>query len=59
METEANAVLGVLITIAVIMFFLGIWAGGSAFDFDTYDCTVKCQMGRSIQWKEKCYCEAK
>lgn len=59
MEAERNPFVYVLVAVAVIGFILGVWVGIMPFDLDTYDCTVKCQMGHSVQWIDKCFCEAK
>lgn len=60
MDGDNNRVVAILCS---IIFFVGFLIGASLirsqYKTDTYDCTVKCLMVRSIQYNDKCYCEVK
>jgi hypothetical protein len=42
-----------------VAFVAGAKVGRNSLQLDVYDCTIKCNMTRSIQLDNKCYCEAK
>ena len=55
-----NTAIASMISISILVgVILGAIVINSTFQRDTYDCTVKCLMVRSIQYNDKCYCEVK
>jgi hypothetical protein len=60
MNDKADFILlGASLVLFCVAFVIGTLVGRNSLQLDVYDCTVKCHMARSIQFDDKCYCEAK
>lgn len=56
---EEGRVVSILCSITFIIgLIVGMFTIHGSYHKDIYDCTVKCLMVRSIQYNDKCYCEA-
>lgn len=59
MNNEVAVIAGIPFLVG-IGFLFGILSEGSVYDFDTYDCTIKCpDNSHSIEFNQVCYCEVK
>lgn len=60
MYGDSSTAVGVVIAIAALTFFAGVWAGSMAVehDHDTRECTIACPGNvESIKSGDNCYCK--
>lgn len=59
MNNEVAVIAGISFLVGIGIVF-GVVSENSLYDFDTYDCTVKCPgNSHSIKFNQVCYCEVK